>query len=237
MTSFKLTNNSKVRFRKNHMNTFSITQGRPEDGGSCVNATEACLKVCYDANLRKLYKGYKAVEDDNFAMIKSASPEEQLAIIRNTVNKWLLTVGHEHPYFRIHTGGEFFSAEYTEAWRQVIAQTHEVYFWAYTRSMFAVPILAGLKNLTLMLSCDKDNKDEVLGVYEQYKHYPNIAVAWMGNTSPEEFPSDRATLSCPEVTGKTKNLDQQGACSRCRACIDRPLKSGNIRHIQFNIHR
>lgn len=237
MTSFKLTNNSKVRFRKNHMNTFSIRQGRPEDGGSCVNATEACLKVCYDANLRKLYKGYKAVEDDNYDLVKNASFEEHLEVIKNTVNKWLLTTGHDNPLFRIHTGGEFFNESYTRAWRQVIASTHEAYFWAYTRSMFAVPILAGLKNLTLMLSCDSDNQEEVLKVYEAYEHHPNIAVAWMGNVVPENFPKDRKILACPEVTGKTKNLDNQGACSRCRACIDRPLKSGNIRHIQFNIHR
>ena len=235
--SFKLTNNSKVRFRKNHMNTFSITQGLPSDGGSCVAATAACLKVCYDANLRKLYKGYKAVEDANYALVKDASPEEQLAVIKNTINKWLLTSGHEDASFRIHTGGEFFNESYTNAWRQVISETPEVKFWAYTRALFVVPILAGLKNLTLLLSCDIDNKEEVLAAYEQFKHHPNIAVAWMGNGLPEGFPQDKATLTCPEVTGKIKNIDQQGACSRCRACIDRPLKSGQIRHIKFPIHR
>ena len=219
------------------MNTFSITQGHPDDGGSCVAATEACLKVCYDATLRRIYKNYKAVEDENYAIVKAATPAEQLAVVRNTVNKWLLISGHQEAYFRIHTGGEFFSESYTDAWRQVISETPEARFWAYTRAMFAVPILAGLNNLTLMLSCDKDNKQEVLDTYNKFSHYPNIAVAWMGNDLPSEFPSDKPTLACPEVTGKTKNLDQQGACSRCRACIDRPLKSGKIRHVQFNIHK
>lgn len=237
MHSFKLTNNSKVRFKKNHMNTFSITQGHPKDGGSCVAATEACLKVCYDANLRKLYKGYKAVEDDNYALVKEASPEEQLAVVRNTVSKWLLTSVQTEPYFRIHTGGEFFSEAYTRAWKQVISEHNSVKFWVYTRALFTVPILSELKNLTLMLSCDVDNKKDVLKTYRKYKNYPNIAVAWMGNGLPEDFPKDRQTLICPEVTGKTKNTEKQGACSRCRACIDRPLKTGNIRHVQFPIHR
>ena len=219
------------------MNTFSIRQGHPDAGGSCVNATESCLKVCYDANLRKLYKGYKAVEDANYELVKDVSFDMHLEVVRNTVNKWLLTAGHENALFRIHTGGEFFNESYTRAWRQVIAGTPEAYFWAYTRSMFAVPILAGLKNLTLMLSCDMDNQAEVLRTYEEFKHQPNIAVAWMGNSVPENFPQDRKILACPEVTGKTKNLEHQGACSRCRACIDRPLKSGEIRHVQFNIHR
>jgi ferredoxin len=219
------------------MNTFSITQGHPKDGGSCVAATEACLKVCYDATLRRIYKGYRAVEDDNYALVKDASYEEQLAVIKNTINKWLLTTGHEDARFRIHTGGEFFNESYTKAWRQAISDTPEVNFWVYTRAIFAVDILAGLHNLTLLLSCDPDNKDDVLDTYDKFKHHANIAVAWMGNSLPENFPEDRQVLICPEVSGKTKNTEKQGACARCRACINRPLKSGKTRHIQFPIHK
>ena len=235
--SFKLTDNSKVRFRKAHKNTFSLSQGLPENGGSCCNATAACLKVCYDATLRRIYKNYRAVEDYNYALVKYATKTDQTSIIRNTVSKWLLTAGAKDPYFRIHTGGEFFEEAYTQAWKQVILEMPDVKFWAYTRSLFVLPILAGLQNLTLMLSCDEDNKEEVLAMYDKYKTVSNIAVAWMGNTLPENFPIDRSVLTCPEITGKMKNLAQQGVCSRCRACIDRPLKSGQISHIKFPIHR
>jgi hypothetical protein len=237
MLSFKLTDNSKVRFRKEHRNTFSLAQGLPEDGGTCVNATAACLKVCYDGNLRKLYKKYAAVEDYNTSLVLSATYEEQLAIIKNTIDKWLLNGGCLEPFFRIHTGGEFFNLSYTEAWRKNIQSYPAVQFWAYTRSLFTVPLLQDLENLTLFLSCDKDNKDKVLAVYDKYKSNPNIAVAWMGDDKPENFPSDRAVLVCPEVTGKTKKLGFTGACARCRACVDRKLKSGKTRHVHFPIHR
>lgn len=237
MLSFKLTDNSKVRFHKEHRNTFSLAQGLPEDGGTCVNATQACLKVCYDANLRKLYRKYAEVEDYNTALVLNASHNQQLEIIKNTVDKWLLNSGGKSPYFRIHTGGEFFDESYTRAWKKVIRKHPSVNFWAYTRSLFAVPLLCDLKNLTLYLSCDTDNFESVFAVYEKYKDYSNIGIAWMGDNPPENFPTDRVVLDCPEVTGKTKKIGASGACSRCRACIDRRLKSGKTRHVRFPIHR
>lgn len=236
METLKLSNNSKVRFFKDHCNTFSLAQGREEDGGTCVNATEACLKVCYDKNLRKLYKNYAAVEDFNTSLVRDKLPEEQYQVVKNTVLKWLLNGGGKKPYFRIHTGGEFFNAGYVCAWARVIAEYPEIHFWAYTRSLFAIPILIDLKNLTLFLSCDTDNKEKVLAIYEQYKDHSNLAIAYMGDEFPSDAINDRDMLVCPEVTGKIKNTSE-GACSRCRACIDRKLKTGKIRHIQFPIHR
>ena len=238
--SFKLTNNSKTRFHKDHDNTFSLASGPPEHGGTCVNATHGeggCVGKCYDVNLRKLYKKYASAEDYNTALVWDKPFEEQFAIIENSIDKWLLNGGHKEPYFRIHTGGEFFNMSYTRAWAKAIEKRPEVQFWAYTRSLFAVPLLAELSNLTLMLSCDPVNKDKVLDMYARYADYPNIAIAWMGNSVPDDLPNDRPRLVCPEVTGKMKKLADKGACARCRACIDRPIKNGQIRHIQFPIHR
>lgn len=237
---FKLTNNSKVRFKKNHSNTFSLKQGSPKNGGTCPGATSGkcgCEDVCYDKNLRRLYKNYAAVEDYNTSLVYDKSPEETYTVINNSVVWWLLNGGAKEPYFRIHTGGDFYNEQYARCWKRVIEEHPDVTFWGYTRSLFAIPLLAGLKNLTLFLSCDPVNQREVLAVYDEYKHHSNLAVAWMGNTLPEAFPQDRPHLICPEVSGKIKNNEKQGACSRCRACINRPLKNGQTRHIQFPIHR
>jgi hypothetical protein len=240
MQKFKLTNNSKVRFKKNHYNTFSLTQGAPEDGGTCPGMTEGaggCGEKCYDKNLRKLYKAYAAVEDYNTSLVINKPARDVYEVIKNSVVYWLLGGGDTEPYFRIHTGGDFYNKEYVRCWAKVMNEYPSVKFWAYTRSLFAVPILAKVKNLTLYLSCDQVNKKKVLKEYGKYADYPNVAVAWMGNDLPEGFPQDRAYLICPEVTGKVKNIETRGSCSRCRACIDRTLKTGNIRHIQFPIHR
>lgn len=238
-SSFQLTNNSKVRFFDGHNNTFSLTQGPPEEGGTCPMATAGeggCLKVCYDKNLRKLYKKYAAVEDANTSKVIDASLDRMYRVIKNTVLKWLLNGGQSRPYFRIHTGGDFFSENYASAWAKVIEETPEVRFWAFTRSLFAVPILAECKNLTLMLSCDPVNRENMLKVYSAYKEYPNVAIAWMGSSFPSEV-DDRDQLDCPEVTGKIKKLKDIGACARCRVCVDRRLKNGKTRHVRFPVHR
>jgi hypothetical protein len=236
MESFKLTNNSKVRFYNNHNNTFSLRQGTIEDGGTCVCATESCLKVCYDKNLRKLYKSYASVEEQNTSLVFGKKASEMYDVVKNTVLKWKLTGGMNQPYFRIHTGGDFFNTSYAKAWARVIKENLDVKFWVYTRSLFAVPVLATCRNLTLLLSCDNDNKQDVLRVYQDYKEYPKVAIAWMGEGFPAEI-DDRPKLDCPEVTGKVKKLNSMGACARCRACVDRKLKSGKIRHVRFPIHR
>ena len=238
--SFKLTDNSKVRAFNQHYNTFSLASGLPEHGGTCVGATRGdggCLEKCYDGNLRKLYKKYADVEDLNTSLVLNKPYHVQRDIISNTVDKFWLLSGHTAPYFRIHTGGEFYGISYTLAWASVIHEKKHIKFWAYTRALFAVPILAELDNLTLFISCDPVNKDKALETYSKYKDYPNVSLAWMGNETPDDFPTDKAKLVCPEVTGKTKKLGSLGACARCRACIDRPLKTGKIRHLQFPIHR
>lgn len=240
MQRFKLTNNSKVRFKANHSNTFSLKQGSPEDGGTCPGMTEGpggCGEKCYDKNLRKLYKGYANVEDHNTELVVGKPFSEVYETIKNSIIYWLLDGGASKPFFRIHTGGDFYNEEYARCWAKVMDEYPGISFWAYTRSLFAVPMLAKVKNLTLFLSCDPVNKEEVLKVYEEYRTHPNVAIAWMGNELPENIFSDKAFLICPEVTGKLKNTKTEGACSRCRACVDRTLKNGKIRHIQFPIHR
>jgi len=236
-----LTDNRKVRHFRGHLNTFSILSGRIQDGGTCPGATEGeggCVDVCYDCNLRQLYKGYDARELRNTIILKSAEThEDQVQILRNTVTRWYHNGGHLAPYFRIHTGGDFYEIAYAKAWSQVISEFPHVRFWAYTRSFFAVPFLAKRKNLTLYLSTDPVNYQLAMKVYTRHAHLPNVGLAWMGNYLPSDFPTDREGLVCPSVTKKVKSTPHYGACSRCRVCIDRPARNGMVRHVQFPIHR
>ena len=249
LLSLSLSDNRKTKFIPEHKNTFGLRTGHLADGGTCPGATKGeggCLwtkrpdgaPTCYAAKLRKIYQNYGSVEDRNTDMLLQASSEEKVNILRNTVIKFLLNGGYKKQYFRLHMGGDFFNEDYAQAWKKVIEEWPNVKFWTYTRSMFAVPILAECKNLSLYLSCDPVNLSEVREVYREYKDYSNIAIAWMGNG---EFKStgfdNRQHMVCPEVAKKIKSTKTEGACSRCRACIDRPLKTGNMRHIQFPIHR
>lgn len=247
LKSLRLSDNRKTRFFKEHKNTFGIRAGRPVDGGTCPGSTVGeggCMyrqkadgsPTCYAAKLRKIYPGYGKTEDHNTDLLMGADFDTKVEVIRNTLMKFLLNGGHQKQYFRLHMGGDFFNEEYTHAWAKVIAEWPLVRFWTYTRSMFAVEHLAHLDNLSLYLSCDPDNEEEVRRTWEAWKHRPNVAIAWMGNEIPA-FLEDRPVLPCPEVKKQLKTKDGVGACSRCRACVDRKLKDGNMRHIQFPIHR
>jgi hypothetical protein len=248
LESLNLSDNRKTKFFSGHKNTFGLRTGLPKYGGTCPSATfgeGGCLcgrgakgePTCYAAKLRRIYPNYGKTEDHNTDLLLNATYEEMVIIIRNTVMKWLLNGGHKKQYFRLHMGGDFFNETYTRAWKHVIDEWPLVKFWTYTRSMFALPILADCKNLSLYLSCDPANAEEVRKAYEPYKNYNNVAVAWMGNSFPEAVLNDRKYLKCPEVAKKLKSTKTEGACSRCRACIDRPLKDGKLRHIQFPIHK
>jgi hypothetical protein len=248
LKSLNLSDNRKTKFIPGHKNTFGLKTGHLKYGGTCPGATAGkggCLwartengePTCYAAKLRKLYKNYGTTEDHNTQLLMGATYDEKVDILRNTLMKFLLNGGHKKQYFRLHMGGDFFNEEYTRAWKYVIDEWPLVKFWTYTRSMFAVPILAECKNLSLYLSCDPVNISEVRETYKKYSSYPNIAVAWMGNDFEATSFADRPYMPCPEVTKKLKSTKTEGACSRCRACIDRPLKTGELRHIQFPIHR
>lgn len=238
METLRLTNNSKVRFRKLHYNTFSLNPGKPEDGGTCPCSTEGkegCLEKCYDKSLNRIYPNYQKVEQFNTELLKDKTTAEMRQILTESISVWRY-FAREDKYFRIHTGGDFFSKDYARAWKSVINKNKDINFWAYTRSLFAVPILAECKNLALYISCDPVNINEAVAVYEKYKHYPNLGIAWMGNNLPNNFPQDRFVLVCPAVTGKFKKDKEKGACARCRSCIDRYSKN-KLRNIQFPIHR
>ena len=241
MQLLKLTNNSKVRFFDNHNNTFSLRAGRPEDNsGTCPCSTKGeggCAGVCYAMNIRRIYKAYANKEDFNTELVKDKHGEELFELLDDTIAEWYKENWNRHPFFRIHTSGDMFSEEYAHAWVRVIKKYPSIRFWLYTRTLFAVSILAECENLTLFLSCDPVNKDEVLAEYEKYKAYPNVAIAWMGDEFPSEL-VDRPNNKCPDITGKLQNKSAvEGPCSKCRICIDRKLASGKIRHVSFPIHR
>jgi hypothetical protein len=248
LKSLNLSDNRKTKFMPEHKNTFGLKTGLREFGGTCPGATSGpggCLwsktengePTCYAAKLRKIYKNYGVTEDHNTQLLLNASKGEKIEILRNTLMKFLLNGGYKKQFFRLHMGGDFFNEEYTQAWKHVIDEWPNVKFWTYTRSMFAVPILAECKNLSLYLSCDPVNISEVRETYRKFSSYPNIAVAWMGDGFETSGFEDRPYMACPEVTKKLKSTKNEGACSRCRACVDRSLKDGNMRHIQFPIHR
>lgn len=241
---FKLTQNAKTKFKKNHYNTFGLSYGLPENGGTCPGATTGkggCLdvrdglkrKTCYMAKITEIYKAVGVVLADNTQLVKDKTEEEIKVVCRETVQAFIKKSKEKDLYFRLHYSGDFFSEAYTKAWAAVIQEFPQVTFWVYTRSTKFAPLLLGIPNLSLYLSCDPVNFKDMVALYDQYKSkHANLGLAWLGKDAPEQ--DKYRWVTCPEISGHQKNTEEQGACSKCRLCIDN--YKIRIKNIKFPYH-
>lgn len=56
---------------------------------------------------------------------------------------------------RIHASGDFFSLDYVEAWRQIVAASAETIFWTYTKNTAAENAFDDLENINVVKSIIK----------------------------------------------------------------------------------
>jgi hypothetical protein len=132
---------------------------------------------------------------------------------------------------RIHVGGDFYSASYVNRWAQIAARSTHTRFFAYTRSWRvariepALRVLAGLKNVRLWYSADRET-----GLPGDAPE--GVRVAWLQTSVTEEVAGDLvfqvrklrklelplAVPVCPQETPKGK---AEGViCANCRLCFD-----------------
>jgi hypothetical protein len=240
--SLKLSDNRKVKFFPKHFNTYGLMNGPLSIGGTCPGATEGeygCLAIlegrstitCYVDKLKRIYPNKGNVLAFNTELINK--PYDELVIIlRNTFLKFLLNNGYKAPYFRLNDCGDVLNENYANALKTVILEYPNIQFWIYTRSLFALPILANCNNLALYLSIDPENKDQVLEAYKPYHQYKNIALAMMSDNN---FIPEMKFVRCPELSGHVPNTPEQGACSKCRLCF-KYNNNIKLRNIRFDIH-
>lgn len=222
--------------------------GLPENGGTCPGATKGvggCLDVrdglkrqtCYMAKIVTIYKAVGNVLMQNTEALQGKTRAEMEVILDETVAAFVKKSDKQKLFFRLHYSGDFFSLDYAKAWASVIKKYPNVRFWVYTRSFteknnYVEPLL-GLCNLSVYLSCDTDNFNRASELYEKLKdQHSNLGLAWLGDVAPD--PAKFRWVKCPEVTGKIKNTDGEGACSKCRLCVDNyKIRTKNI---QFLVH-
>lgn len=246
LNSLKLSDNSKTKFKKNHYNTFGLWPGLPANGGTCPGATigaGGCLGlkreggvnlICYVDKLIKIYPNFGAVLRFNTDLLAGKTQPEMEEIHTNTVQAFIKHNKGLDLFFRLATSGDFFSEDYARSWATVINNFPQVHFWAYTRSLWAIPILMDCRNLSLYISSDRVNYQRATEVYNKYvEGRTNLGICYMGDD--DTIPHDRRWVKCPEITGKVKNSPDEGACSKCRLCF---THNGTInrRNIQFPIH-
>ena len=216
--------------------------GLPKDGGTCPGATTGkggCLEIrdgnkrqtCYMAKITQIYKAVGTRLLGNTELLKGKSVDEMVEVLANTVQDFKTRNKGKNLFFRIQYSGDFYSADYAKAWSATIKKFPEVQFWVYSRSHDVASHFVDNKNLTFYFSIDPANKETGKKIYDQFAHLPNFGLAMMSN---DEQIEGIKFITCPETSGKIKNTDEAGACSKCRLCVDN-YKS-KVRHIRFNIH-
>lgn len=245
-TTLKLTDNSKVKFKSGHYNTFGLLHGRPENGGTCPGSTSGpggCLSLkrvggvnatCYVDKLVKAYPNFGKVLQRNTELLHGKTQAEMEVILTETVAAFVKHNKGNNLYFRLHTSGDFFSEDYARAWAATILKYPNVRFWTYTRSLWAIPLLMDCPNLSIYISSDPVNYAEAKAVYDIcHLGHPNVGICYMGNIGTQ--PAGERWVVCPEVSGKLKNETSKGACAKCRLCMTYNDKI-RLRNIQFPVH-
>ena len=201
-------------------NSFGLPSGQ---AFSCPGATSVCERVCYAGKLEKIYAGVRNVLEHNWNLLKDADLFTMRELLSDMISEFRAesVKRGDSLDFRIHWDGDFFSETYAAAWAFVIAANPDIRFWVYTRSFFAVPLLADLPNLTVYLSVDSDNISEAKAVRNDY---PWALWAWLGNSFAEgnaDMPELGKRYNCPENAGRIALITDKGsACIRCGICPD-----------------
>ena len=244
LPALTLSDNSKVKFRPNHRNTFGLNFGLPKDGGTCPGATTGmggCLDVrigkkretCYMAKITQIYKAVGEVLDKNTKLLMGKSYEEMVTVLTNTFQNFVDNNDRKFWCFRLFYSGDCFSEDLARALVTVCGEFPAVKFWMYTRSFEFVPILVTAPNIAVYLSIDPVNKEAGVKLYEELQpKYKNIGLAYLGEPKGID---DIKFVKCPETHGKISNTDKRGACSVCKLCFTYTDRI-QLRNIAFRQH-
>lgn len=178
-----------------------------------------------------MYTAVKGVLLHNWELVKDADLDTLVSLLSDMIADFVKETdrinakGNKATYdFRIHWDGDFFSRTYAEAWAIVMRAFPTVRFWAYTRTLDVVDILASVENLSLYLSSDPVNRDKVNACAARYG-VPVASVADTFREARESLPEGKA-YDCPENGGRMPLITPKGsACLSCGICPD---KRGNV---------
>ena len=200
-------------------NTFGLPAGKDY---SCPGATSVCEKVCYAGKLEKLYKGVKANLLHNWDLLKDADQETMYQLLDDMIQDFRKDCDKRNApqLFRIHWDGDFFSTDYTRAWKRVIIKNKDIQFWVYTRVFTSAIMLQNIDNLSLYYSTDSENIN-----FARLLSDRGIKLAYLADTfamGKEQLLTmvNKVGIPCPENNKKIKLIDSNGsACVKCGQCV------------------
>ncbi len=152
-----LDGNSKITgyngtFDEPSANAFSLVEV-----SDCPGSTPTCRAACYVQGLRKNAPETHALYEKNSRTIR-----EILELPYTSVRSWAQRLGAAilencSGGFRWHVSGDVFSLGYAYFIADACRDSSSIRHWIYTRSFDFIGPLVAADNLTVNLSCDRDN--------------------------------------------------------------------------------
>jgi len=230
----------KTRAYDNEFNTFGLMPG-PDGSCPCATTGEGgCwnkpvghrVNTCYVDRLMRCWSNLKKLLAHNTKLLMSSTQQEMFKHLTGEFDRYVDTNSdrQQHPAYRIHWSGDIFSLAYACALKDAMSFYPFIKFWCYTRSLFAIPVLCDVPNLSLYISADPCNLRQAVDCYMKYKDKANtLNIAYMSDI--HDFNQrlkyilkvrtksilDMQLAACPVDAGK---LAIDGGCNKCRMCID-----------------
>jgi hypothetical protein len=226
LSALTLSSASKVAEYPGRKNAFSLPAGK-----TCPFATPTCAAGCYAKKGRFRFTPVTEAYAQNLSALRRAATAPNMA-------KLLIDAmgGHTFKKFRIHVSGDFYSPTYTDAWRMACAKFPDREFWAYTRSTDTrvLDILASIPNMSMNLSCDRDNWMEMLALAPRYPAF-KLCYYSLGEKPDDKLYDHDPELvvfvdhsvrgsklfrgNCPAELGHRGGIPIEGACIKCQRCL------------------
>jgi hypothetical protein len=202
-------------------NTFGLPAGKEF---SCVGETPFCGAQCYGKRIENYLPSVRALLEHNWSLVKSADYDDLVFMLNDMIVDFVKDCDKHgaEKLFRIHWDGDFFSTQYTRAWRAVVTAHPDVQFWVYTRNKNAAAFLATNQptNLALYFSADQDNQADAAFLRKNF----GIKIATLATTFEEARVLHKDITGtrvgrCPEVAGRIPLITTEGgACKTCALC-------------------
>tara|TARA_R110000737_G_scaffold305193_1_gene312728 strand:+ start:1026 stop:1772 length:747 start_codon:yes stop_codon:yes gene_type:complete len=225
---YKASDDAKVRQFKGHLNSTGHTAG-----AGCPEATEGkggCHVPddpdCYVYDVLRYPAVGPKLDANHEALKECKSPEDYADLINPIVEsslqqyhrrlkkaegkerRRLLQRGH---IFRHHWSGDVLSIEHAKGLLLVAVENPETSFWIYTRTWWAAGHMRGAVNLSVFLSTDAVNIEQMRATQLAM---PELKLAHM---TTKEMPASDTAIDCPVTV---KKLASNGGCNICGICFN-----------------
>jgi hypothetical protein len=191
---------------------------------TCPGASAPCIKHCYIKRTNRFPQVVPSHEKRYEASLLETFAEEMLVDIRRSKKRMI----------RIHTSGDFYSQQYITDWENIITQTPDVAYYAYTRSWRTPELLRQLDrlrrlpNMQLWWSADRETGPPPEGfvtyMSEDDSDIPQFDTSLIFRVKQDTV---RLTLGgvnvCPLESGRPVLKENGLTCAKCRVCFSNVL--------------